>query len=350
MGRPPNTAPRAPSYGGTQVLSRRSGQNSRDMGSNPTDLPRRRLTALSVAAASVAAPAALVALQTPPPPPVITSELAAEATVTAEVELLAAENETLRLATEQFRRGEFEEAQATLATVRVDELSASDRRAYDRLSARIKEAVEGRKAARAEFERGEALLAEGKLAEAISAYRAASNNRFADAATRTKSLEQIALAETQRRGREVADRALYAEAVEQFRRGDREGAKAKFQELVNRGFRPGAFQRSPADYLREIERQSAAPAASAPPAAPAGPTARDLYNQGVSQFDAGDLEAAKASFEAAQAAGFRPGLFQRSPADYLARIERELAARAAAQAPATPAATPPAAPRRRQIR
>lgn len=310
------------------------------MGSNAADVRLRRLTALSVAAASVAAPAALVALQTPTPPAVVSSEFAAETMAAGELELLAAENETLRLATEQFRRGEFEEAQATLASIRVEELSASDRRAYDRLSTRVNEAVEGRKAARASFERGEALLAEGKLADAIAAYRAASNNRFVDAATRTKSLEQIALAEAQRRGQEVADRALYAEAVEQFRRGEREEARAKFQQLVDRGFRPGAFQRSPADFIREIDRQSAAA-----PAAPTGPTARDLYNQGVSQYDAGDFEAAKASFEAAQAAGFRPGLFQRSPADYLARIERELAARAAASTPpATPeVAQPPAA-------
>ncbi|MFN4242711.1 MAG: hypothetical protein ACK4PI_05690 [Tepidisphaerales bacterium] len=310
------------------------------MGSNAADVRLRRLTALSVAAASVAAPAALVALQTPTPPALVSSEFAAETMAAGELELLAAENETLRLATEQFRKGEFEEAQATLASIRVEELSASDRRAYDRLSTRVNEAVEGRKAARASFERGEALLAEGKLADAIAAYRAASNNRFVDAATRTKSLEQIALAEAQRRGQEVADRALYAEAVEQFRKGDREGARAKFQQLVDRGFRPGAFQRSPADYIREIDRQAGVAAA---PAAPAGPSARDLYNQGVSQYDAGDFEAAKASFEAAQAAGFRPGLFQRSPADYLARIERELAARAAAAtAPPTPPSTPEA--------
>lgn len=332
------------------MLSRRPGDSSRDLNSNPADLRRRRLTALSVAVASVAAPAALVALQTPTPPVVVSSEVSSEAAVLGELELLAAENEGLRLATEQFRRGEFEEAQATLASVRVEELSASDRRAYDRLSARITEAVDGRKAARASFEQGEALLAEGKIAEAIAAYRAASGNRFVDSATRTKSLEQIALAETQRRSLEVADRALYAEAVEQFRAGDREGARAKFQQLVDRGFRPGAFQRAPADFIRDIDRAAgtaAAPAAAATPAAvPAGPTARDLYNQGVSQFDNRDFAAARASFEAAQAAGFRPGLFQRSPADYLARIERELAAAAPAvpEPPAVVQTPPPAAP------
>jgi general secretion pathway protein D len=314
----------------------------------------RKLTALTVAAASVAQPFALYANQTPAPLAPVSPSASLGTSVEAELELLAADNETVRLATDQFRAGDFEDAQATLATVKVDELSASDRRAYDRLSARVTEAVEGRRTARSNFEKGESLLAEGKLAEAIAAYKSASGNKFVDSATRTKSLEQIALAETQRRSAEIADRAIYGEAVEAFKAGDYASAKSKFQQLADRGFKAGMFQRSPADYLKEIDKatgaSAAAPAAAAPAgeaaaaAAPAGPTAKDLYQQGVSQFDNKDFAAAKVSFEAAIAAGYRPGFLQRSPADYIARIDRELAAAAPAAAPAAVVTPAPAAP------
>ena len=337
------------------MLSRRPGTASGNIRNSSPDNGLRKLTALTVAVASAAQPFVVFAQQTPTPPSAVTPAMGLAAVV-AEAELLAADNETVRLATDQFRGGDFEEASATLNTVKVEDLSASDRRAYDRLNIRVTEAVDGRKAARASFERGEALLAEGKLADATASYKAASGNKFADSATRTKSLEQIALADTQRRSAELADRAAYGEAVESFKAGNTDAARAKFQQLADRGFKPGLFQRSPADFLKDIDKASGAAASAATGAAaaapafvtpavstPAGPSARDLYEQGVAQFNSGDLAGAKTSFQAATAAGYSPGFLQRSPADYVSRIDKQLAA-AAPAVPASAAVAPVVTP------
>lgn len=314
-----------------------------------SDVRLKKVTAMSLAVASVLQPmtgalSMATAQQTPLTPAPVTAGVAGEI---GELELLAADNETLRLATDQFKAGEYEEAAATLSSVKVDDLSASDKKAYDRLSARVTEAVDGRKAARASFEKGEALLAEGKLGDAVKAYRDATGSRYVDQATRVKSLEQIALAETQLRASEVQDKATYAEARELLKQGDLDGAKAKFEALDKKGFKAGLFQRSPADYLAEISKKQGGPVETPKaetPATPAGPSSKELYNKGVELFRAGDLTGAKASFEAAQAAGYKPGLFERSPADYLKRIEQQTAAAATPAAPATPEAPAAATP------
>jgi Flp pilus assembly secretin CpaC len=325
-------------------------EGKRSLADGRRSLPdAKRMTALSLAVATALQPASLglgtafasTASQTTPTPASVTPAqgLAIEA---AELELLAAENDLLRKATDQFRAGDFEDAAATLSEVKVEDLSASDRRAYDRLSRRVGEAVEGRKSARASFETGEALLAEGKLSEALTAYKASSENRFADNATRTKSLEQIALVQAQQRSSEQADKLEYAAAKDLYEKGDYDQAAAKFKALSDKGFRAGMFQKSPADYLQEIsKRQSAAPAA-----APAEPvvSAKDHYRTGVDAFNAKDYAAAKRSFEAAKAGGYRAGLFERSPDDYLARIDQLMVASstAAPEAPAAPSAVPAA--------
>jgi general secretion pathway protein D len=51
------------------------------------------------------------------------------------------------------------------------------------------------------------------------------------------------------------------------------------------------------------------------------PDARGAYRQGVQQYNSGDWIAARRNFELARELGYRPGLFERSPADYLARMD-----------------------------
>lgn len=352
---------------------------------------QRRLTALSLAATAVVQPtipfvAGLVANgvatsnahanQTPLPLGAVSTNLVssnlvsatAETNVSAEAELLAPDNETLKQATDQYKSQDYEEAQTTLSTVKADDLSASDKKAYDRLSQRVNDAVEARKTARADYERGESLRADGKYGQAIDAYKKAAKNDYADTATRTKSLEQRALAETSLASSELSDKAVYAEAREALSKGDYDTAKAKFTTLNDKGFKAGLFQRSPADYLAEIDKKqgmsgsNAMAPAMTPAMTPSGdnapttmpsamgtmdnssastPSAKDYYKMGVQQYDAKDYDAAKKSFEAAIAGNYKKGLFERSPQGYLDLISKEQA-----NMPATPApsAETPAAP------
>lgn len=359
------------------MFSRRTAlpSTSSDTASSSKTSMQRRLTALSLAAAAVAQPmvpflanslsaSKAHASQTPLPLGAISTNLVtatAETNVAAaETELFAADNETLKQATNQYKAGEYEEAQTTLSTVKADELSASDKKAYDRLSQRTNDAVEARKTARADYEKGESLRAEGKYGLAIDAYKKASKNDYADAATRTKSLEQRALAETALASAELSDKAVYAEAREALAKGELDTAKSKFSALNDKGFKAGLFQRSPGDYLAEIDKKQgkvAAPMATeakpaemkpaeAAPAAPmteAGPSAKDFYKMGVDQYNAKDYAAAKKSFEAAAAGDYKKGLFERSPQGYLELIAKEEAKAMAPAAPA-PMAEAPAAP------
>ena len=251
----------------------------------------------------------------------------------AEAELLGAElavdNETLAEAQKQYRAKQYEEAQATLGNVPVDALGGRDRRAFEELSTRVTEAVEGRKAARVSFAKGEEALTGGNLNEAISQYKSAAGNKFADTGTRNKALEQLALAENAKKNAAVIDAAKYAEAVALNKAGDKAAAKALFEELSAKGYKAGAFQKSPAAYLKEIDGASAAPAAEAVPAAaveaPAAPVT------------AAPVTAAPAA-EAAPAAVAAPVVVAPAADDSAAKAAEQAAAEAKAQEAAKAAA------------
>lgn len=342
------------------MVSRRPGQSSRDKSSsNPssTDSSVRKLTAISLAAASVLQPVALGMArvpashaETPTPASPISANLAvAVGTPAVEEAPLAADNPQLKLAMSQYDSKEYEEAQATLSAIKAEDLSSSDKSSYDRLMDRVTKAVDGRKASRAAYEQGEALLADNKLAAAVSKYEEA-DSKWADKATHTKALEQINLAEQRQRSLAAADKAEYAEAVELYKKGDIDGAKAKFQELADHGYTAGLFQRDPSGYLKDIAAKQgmpATPAAEAPkaPAADAkenDPTGGDYYKQGVQQFRDKEYAAAQKSFQAADQAGYKAGWFEKSPAEYLKLIDAQMAS-AAKPAEPTPEAPKAAA-------
>jgi general secretion pathway protein D len=177
---------------------------------------------------------------------------------------LAVDNETLAEAQKLFRNKQYEEAAAALTQVPVDALSSRDRRAFEDLSGRVASAVDGRKEARVAFAKGEEMLAGGNIAGAIEQYKAAASNKYADTGTRNKALEQSALAENARKNAAVIDAAKYAEAVALVKSGDTAAARPLFEELSARGYKAGAFQKSPAAYLKDIGGASAAPVSAAP--------------------------------------------------------------------------------------
>lgn len=323
--------------------------------------------------------------------------------------------ERLRLGLDQYRRGQYEESVATLQLVDASKLGANDVKLLNETLRNAESAANERKGARAEFERGEDALNALRYVEAIAHYKAAVGNRYADEGTKAKAREQIAVCEAalKRTGQSLRD--MYNQAVADYKSGDLAAAREKFQQLEAAGFKAPMFQRSPPDYLRDIEKRigqeppplpeptpaptpapeptpeptpvpqpevqptpqptpeptpqpepvpeptpqpapevtpqptpepSPAPTpeptpapAPAPEVAPSpqetplpetvsAEDAKTAYREGRRLLKEGDLDGARREFLIAQRGGYKPGLFETSPARYLAQIERQEQARA----------------------
>ncbi len=288
-----------------------------------------------------------------------------------------------------YQADQYEEAVALLRQVKADNLSQADQKRLNDTLASAQQAAQQRQEARAQFELGEEALNAGDTAKAIEHYRNAARNRFADAATRQKATEKIAIAEAASGTERANLQSLYASAVEDFNAGNLQAARQKFQQLRQAGFRAPLFKRSPQDYLNDIDRRLAEsgqasvqgevavqPGDDAQPQAEAevvvtpddqpvvaqpdreadasaeGPApqlsrqeraalAREAYRAGREAYRAGDLQTARARFLEAQEYGYRGGLFEDSPARYISRIDQRLSAEA--QADAQPGVTTPPA-------
>jgi general secretion pathway protein D len=262
------------------------------------------------------------------------------------VEMAPTNQELLQKALQELQGKNYEEALAALQQVQPDQTWGDQEKTnLSDLIAQASKGVEGRKQARADFERGEAALAAGNSSEALAAYKAASDNPFADDGTRAKSLEQMAVAENNAKAAQVDYKAMYSQAEADFKAGNLTDAKAKFETLAAANFKPGWFKRSPQDYISDINKQQAAKDAQAaatqnlppesvqqaaanttetPSAAPVD--AKAAYKLAKDQYKKGDWINARKNFEIAQAAGYKPGLFEDSPAKYLSRMDaKELA-------------------------
>lgn len=292
--------------------------------------------------------------------------------------------ERLARGIDQYNRGLYEESLTELQQIDASTLNDRQQRQLNDYLARASHAADQRKAARAAFEQGEQALASDKPLEAAVHYRTVLNNRFADPGTTAKAQEQLAVAEAMMKqtGRTLKD--LYEQAVADYKAGNLAQAKARFELLESGGYRPGLFQKSPRDYIRDIDRKLASapappavteaapvepvPSATAPPAAPqpqaaattapsevaaatppaapgapaaaAGPVdAKTAYRLARQQYRQGDWASARKNFELARDLGYKPGLFEDSPSKYLARMDAAEARQAAAGKPSAPPAT-----------
>ncbi|HVT90213.1 MAG TPA: hypothetical protein VHD56_15280 [Tepidisphaeraceae bacterium] len=161
-------------------------------------------------------------------------------------------HDRLAKAITEYRNGQYEESLADLQQVQPDQLGDRDHRDLNEYMARADSAANQRKAARAEFEQGEQALAANKPIEAAAHYQAASNNKFVDEGTRAKSREQLAVAEAMMRQAGVSMRDMYNQAVADYKAGNLAQAKSSFEQLQNAGYKAGLFQKSPADYLKDV--------------------------------------------------------------------------------------------------
>lgn len=341
-------------------------------------LRRRQMAALALAV-GMAAPA-LYAQQGPAQPLPIdaaaaerraadntaTDNTAANDVILAQAQT-ASPADALKQGQAQLKAGEYEEALSTLQAIDATALAERDRRTLTDALERAETAAAQRRAARAEFEQGQADLKANRPGAAAKHFKAAADNKYADKGTQNKAREQIALAESMRKRMAGEMKQQYAQAVAQFKRGELAEARTTFQSLAENEYRPGAFQKSPQDYVRDINRQigpaaaqatespseatepvaDAAPAeapadaeaaapdettADAEAAAPAeteetvsGTTvnARRAYLRGREQYRKGDWIAARKNLELAREAGYRAGLFEDSPSEILARMDRK---------------------------
>ena len=177
------------------------------------------------------------------------------------------DSELLSQGTDQYKQGKYEEAQVTLQQIKVEGLSASDQQKLRETLGNVESALNERKTARSEFEKGEKLLNEDKNpAEAMSHYRAAANNKFADEATKNKATSQIAVAEASMKaapapveegGGATDQKGMYKEAVNDYKAGRYEAARRKFAELQSKGYKGGLFDRKPGEFLRDIDKKMA---------------------------------------------------------------------------------------------
>ncbi|MBC8106779.1 MAG: hypothetical protein H7Z14_09335, partial [Anaerolineae bacterium] len=173
-----------------------------------------------------------------------------------------------RLATgvRQYEKKQYEEAVATLQQVDAGMLGPRDQKLLADTLTNAQNASQQRKNARAEFEKGEDALRNNQPAEAMQHYRAASDNRYADDGTRAKAREQMVLADAAVKRSGDDWKSIYASAVEDYKAGRLEDARDKFERLRDAGFKPGWFQKSPGDYLNEVNGKLAR---MTPPPAPA---------------------------------------------------------------------------------
>ncbi len=377
--------------------------------------------------------------QEAPDAAVLASASAVAETATAEMAEPMGNKDRLTQGLEEYRRGQYEEALADLQQVNADLLGERDRKDLNDTLAKAENAANQRKAARAEFEQGEQALSNNQPTEAVVHYRAAMNNKFVDEGTRAKSKEQSAVAEAMMKQAGQSFKDQYKQAVSEYKAGSLAEARVKFEQLRVAGYKAGLFQKSPADYVKDIDKKlaSAAPAPAEAPAAPAAPPAapetataqppapapaapaapeppvvqtpppapapvapapaptpeppvvqtpppapapapaapapaptpapapeppvaqtpappapeapapaveavpdaREAYRLAREQYRKGDWIAARKNFELARDAGYKPGVFEDSPAKYLARMdqkERRDAEQAAREAAAKP--------------
>lgn len=316
--------------------------------SSTASQPNRRLTAL-VFAVAMSCTTGFTTLAADPAPtndPVLVS-----------ADLLAAPGDNdalLKKGADELNNRQYEEALATLQQVNTEGWKDAEKATLADMISRAQFGSDQRKAARAEFEKGEAALASSNPTEAIAHYRAAADNKYADDGTKAKAREQIAVADAAMKQSATDFKSVYFSAKQDYKSGNLAAAKAKFEELSAAGYKAPLFEKSPSDWLKTIDKDMTAAAAAQPAtpdsaaaaaAQPATPDAaaaqpvaeikvdaRAAYRQAVKDYRSGDWIAARRNFVAARDAGFKPGLFEDSPSKYLARMDSKEQADAARHA------------------
>ena len=227
---------------------------------NPTLTQKR--TALLGLAAAMAVPAigwahAARAAETPASPAVEgkTIILAADQSLS--------DADLLKQGMDQYKNGQYEEAVTSLQRVKKDALSAGEQKQVDETLANANSAAKERIAARGEFEKGQEALNGNKAGEALGHFKAAKENKFADAGTRDKADEQMAAAQASMAQAGTDSKALYQKGRGEFRSGDWAAARKDLIAAQDAGYKPGFLEPSPAELLKKMDVKEQADAEKA---------------------------------------------------------------------------------------
>lgn len=150
-----------------------------------------------------------------------------------------------------------------------------------------------------------------------------------DEAGQVELADLLARAGTGAEGRRVA-RAWFEQGQQSWAAGDYVAALGQFGKAYNNPYADEGTAAKAAEQIALCKDQLAA----------AGTSMGDLYRAGKREFNAGDYVAARTKFEALNAVGFRPGLFDKRPSQYLELIEANLGAAVPGETPAVAVATP----------
>ncbi len=214
--------------------------------------------------------------------------------------------EQLKQGVKQYNDKQYEEAAATLKQIKAESLKGSDRDQLKEYQAKADSAAAQRKAARAEFDAGEAAMKGGQFDAAMGHYKKAADNDYADSATVRKSKEQNAVAESakkqsanmaakntedQKKAAEAAAKLqmqqadnFYAVGKQQYNKGDWINARRNFVAARKANFKSSLFETSPEDYLKKMDAKEQADAArndrqqAAKPAMPLAVAAAPVAN------------------------------------------------------------------------
>ena len=260
---------------------------------------RRRLTALVLAVALAA--------------PTVRYSVAQEAPAAAAAPADA--KSALSTATELYKAGNYEEALTALQAIKSDTLSADDQKILGDSIAKTEQAAQARRAARADFEKGQTALEAGDNVGAMTLFKGVASNEYADDGTKTKAREQIAVSEAGVKNQQGDLKGMYDSAVVAYKAGDLPTARAKFSTLQEAGFKAPWFSESPRDYLAEIDKKMAGPSDSE--------QAKAAYLTGRDDYKKGDWIAARENFNKAVALGYKAGWFEDAPSKYLERMDKK---------------------------
>jgi Flp pilus assembly secretin CpaC len=232
--------------------------------------------------------------------------------------------DTVKAAQAMMDQGKYEEAEETLRQINTFELSDVDRRVVLSLLTESSKDAEQQRAARSELALGRQAQSADRRVEAREHFNTVVGNRFADAATVKAAQDEFAR----------ADGAGAAPAVSASNVQLADGAPTTLPTAPSpTDAAVPAIEATPNPTAAPTTAPAVVPAAAPAEVAPAL-SGHDYYHLAQQQFRKGDWIAARQNFEAANAANYKPGLFEGdTPAQYLARMDaKENADKAATEA------------------
>jgi general secretion pathway protein D len=232
-----------------------------------------------------------------------------------------------------YNQGQYDQSVATLQEVDIKSLSAQDHQTLVSILAKANEAATQQREARSELAQGDESRQASQIADAQAHYNAVLSNSRADDATRQRAQQELADLNASQSANSAAGKAVYKQAVVEYRKGDWIAARADFNKAQDIGYNGGFLEASPAEYLKKMDQGEAKYQNKA------DAEGREAYDRARAEYRAGNYPDARIDFVKASQFGFTPGYLEGlPPSEYVQRIDQASAA-PVSNAPAAATAT-----------